>query len=157
MKLIYTLGLIILTSFAVNTAPLPGVATATKADRQAIETAARNYIISQHISSKELMAKALHPKLAKRTYWSTGKEREFIMETSRETMLKVAENYNKSGDKFPKSPRIEIEILDIDQRVASVKLSADDWIDYMHLVKTAQGQWQILNVLWQYHDISKQK
>ncbi|WDE14364.1 nuclear transport factor 2 family protein [Thalassomonas haliotis] len=128
-----------------------------QADQQAIKEAAKNYIVSQHISSKELMAGALHAKLVKRTYWAAGKGQEFIMETSRETMLKVAESYNKSGDKFPETPRVEIEILDIDQRVASVKLSADDWIDYMHLVKTAQGQWQILNVLWQYHEISKHK
>jgi len=77
------------------------------------------------------------------------------METSRNTMLRVAKNYNKSGTNFPNSPRIEVEIFDIDERVASVKLTADDWIDYMHLVKTESGNWKILNVLWQYHDTSK--
>ncbi|WDE01709.1 nuclear transport factor 2 family protein [Thalassomonas actiniarum] len=141
-------------SFALAATPLPDKELMLT-DKQAITEAARSYIVSQHISSKELMAGALHPVLAKRTYWGKGKQQEFIMETSRETMLKVAESYNKSGDKFPENPRVEITILDIDQRVASVKLSADDWIDYMHLVKTAQGQWKILNVLWQYHDISK--
>jgi len=70
-------------------------------------------------------------------------------------MLNVAENYNRNGDKFPLSPRIDIKILDIDQRIASVKLSADDWVDYMHLMKNKQGHWQIINVLWQYHDINK--
>ncbi|WP_281560310.1 nuclear transport factor 2 family protein [Thalassomonas sp. RHCl1] len=157
MKLIYTVSLIIMTSLPLNAAPLPDMEAAAEADRQAIETVASNYIVSQHISSKELMAGALHPALAKRTYWSKGQQQEFIMETSRETMLKVAESYNKSGDKFPENPRVEITILDLDQRAASVKLSADDWIDYMHLIKTAQGQWKILNVLWQYHDIGRHK
>jgi len=73
------------------------------------------------------------------------------MKTSFDTMLKVAENYNKNGD----NPKVEIEVLALDDRIASVKLIADDWIDYMHLVKNDKNQWQIINVLWQYHDIKK--
>ena len=155
MKLFYTAVFFIMTTFTLNATPLPDIPVANEADRKAITTAARNYIVSQHISSRELMAAALHPKLVKRTYWGKGSQQETILETSRETMLNVAENYNRNGDKFPANPRVEIKILDIDQRVASVKLSADDWIDYMHLVKNPQGQWQILNVLWQYHDIGQ--
>ena len=151
MKTIYTLSLFIFTAFHIMATPLPEQAT----DKQAITQTARNYLVSQHIGAKTLMKQALHPKLAKRTYWRSGENNEFIMETGVDTMLNVAENYNKQGDKFPERPRIEITILDIDQRIASVKLSADDWIDYMHLVKTEHGQWKILNVLWQYHDINK--
>jgi len=127
----------------------------SKKDQTAIIQAARDYIESQHKSSKDQMDRALHPKLAKRTYWQDKSGSEFIMESSREAMLNVAENYNRNGDKFPQSPRIDIKILDIDQRIASVKLSADDWVDYMHLMKNKQGHWQIINVLWQYHDINK--
>ncbi len=103
------------------------------------------------------MDEALHDRMAKRTYWLDNSDKEFIMETSRETMLSVARNYNKDGIRFLDSPRIQVDIYDIDQRVASVKLTADDWIDYMHLVKTESGQWKIINVLWQYHDVSKHK
>jgi len=124
-------------------------------DKSAVIQAVRDYIESQHKSSKDQMARALHSKLAKRTYWQAKDGNEFVMETSRKSMLRVAENYNKNGDKFPKSPRIDINVLDIDQRIASVKLSADDWIDYMHLMKSQAGQWHIINVLWQYHDITK--
>ena len=124
-------------------------------DEIAIIQAARDYIESQHKGSKEQMAQSLHAKLAKRTYWQAKDGTEFVMETSRETMLNVAENYNRNKDKFPETPRIDIKVLDIDKRVASVKLSADDWIDYMHLMKNQQGQWYIINVLWQYHNINK--
>ncbi|WDE05110.1 nuclear transport factor 2 family protein [Thalassomonas viridans] len=152
MKPIYAITFLISVSL-----PLKAVASdqINQEDKRAITEATRSYIVSQHISSKELMAGSLHPELAKRTYWRQKNGKEFIMETSRDTMLKVAESYNRQGDKFPKNPRVEIEVLDIDQRAASVKLTADDWIDYMHLIKTAEGQWQILNVLWQYHDTGK--
>ncbi len=120
-----------------------------------ITQAVKNYIIAQHETNETPMDKALHEKLAKRTFWKNSQGSEFIMETSRQTMLKVAKNYNENGTQFPKSPRIDIEVFDIDQRVASVKLTADDWIDYMHLIKTEKGQWKILNVLWQYHNVNK--
>jgi len=141
------------TSFAENQISTVGIASVK--DKQAIIQVARDYIVSQHKSLEDPMDRALHPKLAKRTYWQAKDGNEFVMETSRETMLKVAKNYNRKGDKFPESPRVDIKVLDIDQRIASVKLSADDWVDYMHLMKNKQGQWHIINVLWQYHDISK--
>ena len=124
-------------------------------DKQAIERATRYYIESQHKANPELMAKGLHEKLKKRTYWKTAQKNEGVLETDYETMLKVAENYNKNNDKFPANPRMDITILDMDQRVASVKLSTDEWIDYMHLYKDEKGQWKIINVLWQYHDTKK--
>jgi len=126
-----------------------------QSEEEHITQVVKNYLISQHKVQEALMDGALHKKLKKRTYWQSNTSDEFIMETSRNTMLRVAKNYNKSGTNFPNSPRIEVEIFDIDERVASVKLTADDWIDYMHLVKTESGNWKILNVLWQYHDTSK--
>lgn len=126
-----------------------------KEEKQAVIEAAKNYIVSQHQARPELMEKALHPELAKRTHWQQKDGTEFIMKTSFDTMLKVAKNYNKNGDKFGDNPKVEIAVLALDKRIASVKLTADDWIDYMHLVKNDKNQWQIINVLWQYHDIKK--
>nr|WP_310741892.1 hypothetical protein [Pseudoalteromonas sp. SG41-6] len=36
-----------------------------------------------------------------------------------------------------------------------MKLTVDDWIDYMHLYKNENKEWKIINVLWQYHDPKK--
>lgn len=102
------------------------------------------------------MERALDPKLAKRTYWQAADGAEFIMNTDRDTMVKVARTYNKDGTKFPAQPRVDIKILDVDQRVATVKLTADDWIDNMHLYKNQRSEWKIINVLWQYHDTARQ-
>ena len=120
-----------------------------------IERAVLDYIESQHKVQPAMMARGLDKKLAKRTYWQGKDGVEFVMETDFDTMLYVAENYNKAGDKFAKNARVIVQILDVDNRVASVKLTVDDWIDYMHLYQNAEGEWKIINVLWQYHDERK--
>lgn len=124
-------------------------------ENQAIERAIRDYIESQHLVDSEMMARCLDEKLAKRTYWKTSSGDEFVMEADYDGMVNLAGSYNKNGDKFPSSPQIDITIFDISERVASVKLVADDWIDYMHLYKNDAGHWKIINVLWQFHDFNR--
>ena len=129
---------------------------ADASDSQLIERAVRDYIESQHTPDPARMERALDPKLAKRTYWRAADGSEFVMNTDFDTMVKVARTYNKDGTKFPSQPRVDIKILDVDQRVATVKLTADEWIDYMHLYKNQRSEWKIVNVLWQYHDTTRQ-
>ena len=103
------------------------------------------------------MERALHPRMVKRTFWkdkSTGKD--YVRETSTESMVLLAESYNKQGDRFPANPKKEVKFLDVSDGTASVKLIADEWIDYMHLVKL-NGTWKIVNVLWQYNDSNRHK
>ncbi|NRR33348.1 nuclear transport factor 2 family protein [Oxalobacteraceae bacterium] len=125
-------------------------------DHQSVERAVLDYIESQHKAEPALMARGVDEQLAKRTYWQAADGTEFIMKTDYETMLKVAQTFNKDGNKFPTHPRAEIKILDIDNRVATVKLTADEWIDYMHLYKNQHNEWKVINVLWQYHDAKRQ-
>lgn len=127
----------------------------TKQDTLDIKQAALDYIESQHKPNPSQMERALHPRMVKRTFWkdkSTNKD--YLRETTTELMILLAESYNEKGDRFPASPKKEVKYLDISERTASVKLIADDWIDYMHLVKL-NGSWKIVNVLWQYNDISQ--
>lgn len=124
-------------------------------DREAIQKAVLDYIESQHGPDADRMDRALHGEMKKRTFWSSAEKGEFLLESSRESMLDIARTYNENGDRFPTKPRKDIEIFDIDGRTASVKLTADDWIDYMHLMKLETGEWKIVNVLWQFHDQSK--
>ncbi|MCU0467982.1 MAG: nuclear transport factor 2 family protein [Arcicella sp.] len=124
----------------------------TKQDSTEIRQAALDYIESQHLPNPSQMERALHPRMVKRTFWkdkATGKD--YLRETSTESMILLAESYNKNGDKFPSSPKKEVKILDASERTASVKLIADEWIDYMHIVKL-NGTWKIVNVLWQFND-----
>jgi hypothetical protein len=151
MLMLLTLALLPLLSHAADAADATGAA-----DRQAIERAVLDYIESQHKAEPALMERGLDRQLAKRTYWQAADGSEFVMQTDYDTMLKVARTFNKDGNKFPPSPRVDIKILDIDKRVATVKLTADEWIDYMHLYKNQRSEWKIINVLWQYHDEKRQ-
>ena len=123
-------------------------------DRAAITRAALDYIESQHTPNPEMMERALHSEMKKRTYWKQADGSMGVMESTVDGMISLAGSYNKDGDRFPAKPRKDIEIYDVDGNVASVKLTADDWIDYMHLMKV-DGEWKIINVLWQFHDHSK--
>lgn len=77
-----------------------------KQDSLAIKQAALDYIESQHIPNPAQMERALHPRMVKRTFWkdkATGKD--YVRETSTESMILLAESYNVKGDKFPKAPK----------------------------------------------------
>lgn len=128
----------------------------TKQDSLDIKQAALDYIESQHNAKPEQFERAAHPRMVKRTFW-TDKEtqKEYLRETFTDAMILLAETYNRNGDKFPPKPKKEVLILDIYDKTASVKLIADDWIDYMHIIKL-NGKWQIVNVLWQFNDSSQQ-
>ncbi|MDC6367514.1 MULTISPECIES: nuclear transport factor 2 family protein [Flavobacteriaceae] len=124
----------------------------TQKDSLEIKQVALDYIESQHNANPEQFERAAHPRMVKRTFWTdkkTGKE--YLRETFTDAMILLAETYNQEGDKFPENPKKEVIILDIYDKTASVKLIADDWIDYMHIVKL-NGKWQLVNVLWQFND-----
>ncbi|MBM7844616.1 nuclear transport factor 2 family protein [Herpetosiphon giganteus] len=127
---------------------------ATSDDIAAIQQAALDYLESQHTLNPEQMQRSIHPRMVKRTVWThraTGKE--YLREASAEEMILLAASYNQAGDKFPSNPQKTVEILDVQGVVASVKLTADEWIDYMHIVKI-NDHWTVVNVLWAYHDLA---
>jgi hypothetical protein len=127
----------------------------TAQDTIDIRRVALAYIEAQHTLNPKLMEGALHPRLVKRSVFrSKATQKDYISEYFTENMVILAETYNKKGDKFPKNPKKEVKLLDISARTASVKLIADEWIDYMHIVKT-NGEWKIINVLWQYNNLSE--
>ena len=127
----------------------------TKQDSLDIKRVALAYIEAQHTPNPKLMESALHPRMVKRSVFrNKTAQKDFISEFFTENMVILAETYNVKGDKFPKNPRKEIKLLDVSAKTASVKLFADAWIDYMHIVKE-NGEWKIVNVLWQYNDVSQ--
>jgi hypothetical protein len=126
----------------------------TAQDTLDIKRVALAYIESQHHPNPKLMQDALHPRLVKRSVFKNkATQKDYVSEYFAENMIILAESYNVKNDKFPKNPKKEVKLLDISARAASVKLVADEWIDYMHIVKI-NGEWKIINVLWQYNDLS---
>jgi hypothetical protein len=127
----------------------------TAQDTIEIKKAALAYIESQHTPNPKLMEKALHPRLVKRSVFKDKvTHKDYVSEYFAENMIILAEKYNLNKDKFPSNPKKEVKLLDVSALTASVKLIADEWIDYMHIAKV-NGEWKIINVLWQYNDLSK--
>ncbi len=124
----------------------------TQQDSLDIKQVALDYIESQHNVAPKQFERAAHPRMVKRTFWTNKKTgKEYLRETFTDAMILLAETYNQDNDKFPENPKKEIIILDVFDKVASVKLIADNWIDYMHIVKL-NDKWQLVNVLWQFND-----
>lgn len=127
----------------------------TAQDTVDIKRVALAYIESQHTPNPKQMEDALHPRVVKRSVFKNKKtKKDYVSEYSAENLVILAETYNTAGDKFPKAPKKDLKLLDVSALTASVKLIADEWFDYMHLVKT-NGEWKIINVLWQYNKISE--
>ena len=65
-----------------------------------------------------------------------------------EQLVELAGKWNSKGRVDAKTAPKEIEIYDVMDQTATVKLSAHWGVDYMHLAKI-DGKWMIKNVLWQ--------
>ncbi|MEW7290648.1 nuclear transport factor 2 family protein [Aquimarina sp. 2304DJ70-9] len=127
----------------------------TAQDSLDIKQVALDYIESQHNVNPDQFERAAHPRMVKRTFWTNkSTKKEYVRETFKDAMVLLAETYNQNGDRFPENPKKEVVILDVFDKIASVKLIADEWVDYMHIVKL-NGKWAIVNVLWQFNDSGK--
>ena len=123
------------------------------ADSIQIKEKALGYISALIKLDTTLMAEVMHEQLAKRTIGFDWKNKvDNIRETSFEQMMGFAESWNKSGVKFSPNPVITANILDVYDRIATVKLTSENWVEYLHLTKINQ-EWKIINLLWQHRDI----
>lgn len=129
------------------TAPAPG-ASQSAADSAAIVNAALDYIQGYYSGDAERMERALHPDLAKRIVRTDpNNNRSTLDQMSAMTLVQITRMMAQRP--VPENQRRdEVWILDIFEGVASVRVDATQWIDYLHLAKW-NGEWKIVNVLWQ--------
>jgi putative lumazine-binding protein len=118
------------------------------ADAAAIKQTALDYIEGWYEGNAERMERSLHPELAKRiviTDPATGKSKLDQMGA----MTLVQRTRSAIGTKTPKDQQQkDVVILDVFENVASVRVTATDWIDYLHMARF-NGRWVIVNVLWE--------
>jgi Putative lumazine-binding len=93
------------------------------------------------------MERALHPELAKRmisTDPNTGRSQ--FNHIGAMTLVQTREGIGKriAHDRQLK----EVTILDRFNNAAVVKIVASDWVDYLEVAKF-NGDWKIINVLWE--------
>ncbi len=118
----------------------------TRADSTAIRTAALDYIEGWYTADGARMERALHPELAKRLAYTDNGRSRLIQMTA---MTLVQSTRAGGGSEIPAAERKnEVKILDIYEGVASVRVNAAGWIDYMHMVRWNE-LWKIINVVWE--------
>jgi len=119
-----------------------------ESDQAAIRFAAQDYAQGWYQGDRERMARALHEKLVKRAYLRDAKRQRQLSELDKVGLL--AGNVPQNAQRYASAPkRAEVEILDGVGNAATVKLRMDGWVDYMHLVRDTDGEWRIINVLWE--------
>jgi len=109
-----------------------------------IRQVALDYIEGWYTGDAARMTRALHPRLAKRIFRQTRNGLRLDHMTARRLIARTSEAVG-AGEL---DPRKEVSILDRFGDVASVRIDASRWVDYLHLARTEAG-WRIINVLWQ--------
>jgi hypothetical protein len=127
--------------------PISASSCQSGSDSTAIRQAALDYIQGWYAGDAARMESALHPELAKRIVRSDSLGNFRLDQQSAMTLVM---NTRRGGGKdTPAADRHDdVRILDIYRNVASVRIDASYWIDYLQLAKW-RGRWVIVNVLWE--------
>ncbi len=119
----------------------------TAADSAAIRATALDYIEGFYTGDAERMERALHDDLKKRIVERKPGEPEVLDEMTAEELVNMTAGGGGTG--MPDDlKRSDVSILDVYGQMASVKIVAGMWVDYMHLAEV-DGEWKIVNVLWE--------
>lgn len=117
-------------------------------DHNAIVATALDYIDGFYDADGQRMTRALHEDVAKRDITSdrdTG--RETVRNMTAGQLIEVTESGMGPGIVERDGRRSDVEILDVFENLASVRVDAITWVDYLHIGKI-DGEWKIINVLW---------
>jgi hypothetical protein len=119
----------------------------TAADSAAIRATALDYIEGFYTGDAARMERALHTDLKKRIVERKPGEPETLQEMTTDQLVQMTAG--GGGKQMPEEQkRSDVSILDIYGGMASVKIVAGIWVDYMHIAKV-DGEWKIVNVLWE--------
>ena len=120
--------------------------TQADTDREAIVKTAVDYIEGYYTGDAVRMERALHPELAKRIVRMDAAGKPRLEHMGAAQLVKIAGS--RAGAPPLKQQMKDVTVLDVFGNTASVKIVANDWIDYLHVAKW-EGRWLIVNVLWE--------
>ena len=125
----------------------------SREDSIQIKSVSKGYLEALQELDSVKMKRVMHTMLAKRTIgFDRASQKENIRVTTYDQMINFSKSWNKSGNRFPFNPSNEAIILDIYDRIATVKLVSDNWVEYLHLTKE-NGEWKITNMVWSYKNV----
>lgn len=113
----------------------------------AIRQCATDYIESWLDGDGERMRGCLHPALAKRAVYRDRSGSLQIDESPAEQMVELA----AAGRGAKHGRSYEVEIEDVFRTIASVKVTSEPYVDYLHVARF-DGRWLIVNALWDFRD-----
>lgn len=119
------------------------------AERKAVTEAVLDYVEGVYEVAPKRIERSVSPNLAKRGFYQQDGEYHEVPMTF-EQLVDLSKGWNKDGKSANENSPKKVEIYEILDKTASVKLTAEWGIDYMHLAKY-DDKWQIVNVLWQSH------
>ncbi len=138
-----------------NNSKIEIAVAASKKDSTEIKILSLGYLVALQELKPSLMNEVMNDSLNKITIgWNRTTKKEYARATTKAQMIDFATTWNKSNTKFPFNPSNNLTILDIYNRIATVKLVSDNWVEYLHLIKQ-DGTWSIVNLIWQYKDINR--
>ena len=138
--------LLVCIACAVASESAPPAVAQTAADSSAIRQAALDYIEGWYGGDAERMARAVHPELAKRIVRADDSGDEWLGAMGASQLVAGARAGH--GREVPADRRrTDVTILDVYEGIASARIDAGAWIDYLHLARV-NGRWVIVNVLW---------
>jgi hypothetical protein len=122
-------------------------------DADGIRKAALDYIEGYYNGAPDRMERALHPDLAKRmVYRNPRTGQSMLQQMSALTLVQITNRVQK----VPEEQQVkEVTILDTFGEIAAAKIVSRDFIDYVQLAKW-NGQWKIVNVLWELKPAQKE-
>ena len=92
------------------------------------------------------MERALHPELAKRSLEQDAWGAESIRTLTAQEMIEMTASGEGTAEDVD-DRRIEVEVHDVSENIASATVRCALYVDLLQLVKTHDG-WRIVNVAW---------
>ena len=131
------------------TVPVQQPSAKARGDREAVRQAALDYVEGIYNVQPERIQRSVHPTLVKRGFYKKDATAPYVeMPMTYDQLVALASNWNKGGKRDTSIK--EVAVLDVLDQTATAKVTASWGIDYMLLGKY-DGQWKILQILWQSH------
>ena len=130
-------------------AATPAVLTRTQVaqDREAVRQAGLDYVEGVYNVQPERIERSVHPTLVKRGFYKKDATTPYAeLHMTYDQLVNLARTWNKDGKRDTKVKNVEV--LDLADKTAVVKITAQWGIDYMLLGKFDTG-WKITQIIWQ--------
>ena len=124
---------------------------AQHSDRELVTKACTNYLEGFYEGNTDKLKVALKPTLHKFGFWKSEKTNTYGKASymTFEGALKFAKNVEARKSYAKKGSPKKVEILDLMDKIAAVKVTAYWGTDYILLAKQENGSWMIEQVIWQ--------